>query len=288
MATSIFSRTISRRRALATTAAAAGAVALGSTARVSAAAGPGDQAGGGFVSGGQMVEGIVVTGNGQASAEVSSAVIQYLVRYASDAPQLTDASMSTEMGYYGGSYPAPDADSMAHIVEALVEAGIPSAQVKAFPGSDSMYGAFGSGVSVVAASIDDAALLATLGDILEAGADAAKETKLQIDSIGAIYATDDCESVNDEALAAAVADANTQAVALAKANGVELGELVGATASPSYSPYSGYGGVGGACQDAPTLEEAATIYFPTFMAGAEPEFTITASVTLTFALAPSE
>ncbi|MGH2549311.1 MAG: SIMPL domain-containing protein [Thermomicrobiales bacterium] len=288
MAISVLSRTISRRRALATAAGAAGAVAIGSVASVSAAAGPDGRAAGEFVSGGQMVEGIVVTGNGQASAEVSSAIVQYLIRYAADAPQLTDASMSTDTGYYGGSYPAPDADSMAHVVEALVDAGIPSAQVKTFPGSDSMYGAFGSGVSVVAASIDDAALLATLGDILEAGADAAKETKLQIDSIGAIYATDDCESVNDEALAAAVADANAQGAALANANGVELGDLVGATSSPSYSPYSGYGGAGGACQEAPTLEAAGITYFPSYMAGSEPEFTITASVTLTFALAASE
>lgn len=288
MAISVLSHTMSRRRALATAAGAAGAVAIGSVATVSAAAGPEARAGSEFVSGGQMVEGIVVNGTGQASAEVTSAVIQYLIRYASDAPQLTDASMSTDPVYYGGSYPAPNADSLAKVVEVLVDAGIPSANVKTFPGSDSMYGPFGSGVSVVAASIDDAALLAALGDMLEAGADAAKDTNLQIDSIGAVYSTADCESVNDEALAAAVADANAQATALAKANGVELGDLVGATSSPSYSPYSGYGGAGGPCQAAPTLEDAGATYFPSFMAGSEPEFMITSSVTLTFALAAAE
>lgn len=289
MAHSVLSRSISRRRALATAAGAAGAVAIGSVATVSAAAGPDERASNGFVSGGQMVEGIVVNGTGEASAEVASAIVQYLVRYAPDAPQLADAATADiDKGYYGSTYPAPDADSMAHVVEVLVEAGVPSADVKTFPGSDAMYGPFGSGVSVVAASIEDAELLASLGDILEAGADAAKETNLQIDSIGAIYATADCESVNDEALAAAVADANVQATALAKANGVELGDLVGATSSPSYSPYSGYGGVGGPCQAIPTLDDAGVTYFPTYMAGSEPEFTITASVTLTFALAATE
>lgn len=287
MAVSLLSRSISRRRALATAAGAAGVVAIGSVANASAAAQAGEQ-GAGFAYGGQMTEGIVVNGTGTASAEVSAALVQYLLRYGPDAPQMTEASPEMSKSYYGSAYPAPDADSLAHVVETLVGAGIPEASVKTFPGSDTMYGPFGAGVSVVAASIHDAALLAELGDILSAGADAAGEINLQIDQIGAIYSAADCESVNDEALAAAVADANTQAAALAKALGVELGEMVGATSSPSYGPYSGYGGGSGACAPAPTLEDAGSIYFPTFIAGSEPEFSITASITLTFALGAAE
>jgi uncharacterized protein YggE len=284
---SILSRSISRRRALATAAGAAGAVAIGA-AGASAAAQGGD-AGAGFAYGGQMTEGIVVTGSGTASAGVTAALVQYLLRYGPDAPQIMEATPEEmSKGYYSGSYPAPDEDAMAHVVEALTGAGIPEANVKTFPGSDTMYGLFGAGVSVVAASIDDPDLLASLGDILSAGADAVAETNLAIDQIGAIYSTDDCEAVNDDALAAAAADANTQAAALAKALGVELGDLVGATSSPSYSPYSGYSGGSGACAPAPTLDDAAATYFPAFIAGATPEFTITASITLTFALGAAE
>jgi uncharacterized protein YggE len=288
VAVSVLSRSISRRRALATAAGAAGAVAVGSVTGASAGAAQAGDAGAGFGYGGQMAEGIVANGTGTASAEVSAALVQYLLRYGPDAPQIAEASPEMSKGYSGSAYPAPDADAMAHVVEALSGAGIPEANIKAFPGSDTMYGPFGAGVSVVAALIDDPEPLAQLGDILSAGADAATETNLQIDQIGAIYSTADCESVNDEALAAAVADANTQAAALAKALGFELGELVGATSSPSYSPYSGYGGGSGACAPAPTLDDAGSIYFPTFIAGSEPEFTITASVTLTFALGAAE
>jgi uncharacterized protein YggE len=283
---SVLSRSVSRRRALATAAGAAGAVAIGSVA--GAAAAQGGDAGAGFAYGSQMTEGIVVTGSGTANAAVSAALVQYLLRFGPDAPQMTEASPEMSKGYYGESYPAPDDDAMAHVVEALTGAGIPEANIKTFPGSDTMYGLFGAGVSVVAASIDDSDLLASLGDILSAGADAASETNLSIDQIGAIYTTADCEAVNDDALAAAAADANTQAAALAKALGVQLGDLVGATSSPSYSPYSGYSGGSGACAPAPTLDDAASIYFPTFIAGADPEFTITASITLTFALGAAE
>jgi uncharacterized protein YggE len=281
---SVLSRSVSRRRALAT-AGAAGAVAVGAIG--ASAAAQGGDAGAGFAYGSQMTEGIVVTGSGTAGAEVSAALVQYLLRFGPDAPQMTEASPEMSKGYYGGSYPAPDDDALAHVVEALTGAGIPEANVKTFPGSDTMYGIFGAGVSVVAASIDDPDLLASIGDILSAGADAAAETNLTIDQIGAIYSTADCEAVNDDALAAAAADANTQAAALAKALGVELGDLVGATSSPSYSPYSGYSGASGACAPAPTLDDAGSIYFPTFVAGTAPEFTITASITLTFALGAS-
>lgn len=238
-----------------------------------------------YLPSGQMVEGIVVTGNGVANAEVNAALIQYLVRYAGDAPQLTEATGAAAGGYYGSPTPAPDDDAMAKIVEALKTGGIPAASIKTFPGSDAMYGPFGSGVSAVAAEISDAALLAKLGDILADGAKAAADTKLQIDQIGAIFSTADCESVNDEALANAAADARTQAEALAKAIGVTLGDLVGATSGPTYSPYSSYSGGSSACAAPPKLEDAGTIYFPTFMSGATPEFTINASITLTFDLA---
>ena len=47
-----------------------------------------------------------------------------------------------------------DAELLVVNVVAATEAGIPAASIKTFPGSDTMYGAFGSGVSVVGAAID--------------------------------------------------------------------------------------------------------------------------------------
>jgi len=63
-----------------------------------------------------------------------------------------------------------------------------------------------------------------------------------------------------------------------------LGGLVGATMQPTYSAYSGYLAGSSGCDGIPGLEDADTTYFPLYTATAEPQFTITASVTLSFAM----
>ncbi len=281
-------RRLSRRRALAMAAgsagaAAAGLVAVNTTAFAQAA---GQQAGAGAGSGpwgwSQGGEGIVVSGSGQGTAPVSGAILQYLLRYGPDAPQAAQGAAS---GGYMEPVPAPDEDAVSNVVSALEEAGVDEANIRTFIGSSAMYGMFGPGVSVVAALIDDAALLEGLDAIVTAGSDAATETNLQIDQVGAIFQTDDCESVTDDALAAAVADAQAQADNLAGALGIELGEMVGATSTPPYSPYTGYDSGGSGCANLPELDDAGRIYFPPYVPGTDPQFTMTVSVTLTFALA---
>jgi hypothetical protein len=278
------SNRLSRRRALAMAAGSAGAAVLGLTvAGTSGSAQAAQQAGAGsgYYGGAQAVEGIVVSGTGQGAGEVTGGILQFMLRYGADAPQLAQGAAG---GDPYGSVPAPDEDAVANVVEALVEAGIDEANVRTFIGSSSMYGMFGPGVSVVAAEIDDAALLDDLDAIVQAGLDAAKETNLQADQVGAVFNAADCETVSDDALAAAVADAQSQAESLAGALGIELGPMTGATATPPYSPYSGYDASGSGCANVIDLEDAGRIYFPPYVPGTEPSFTMTVSVSLTFAL----
>lgn len=278
------SNRLSRRRALAMAAGSAGIAALSLTAtKPSASAQASQQAGAGsmYYGGAQAVDGIVVSGTGQGTGEVAAAILQYMLRYGPEAPQMSQGSAG---GGYMESVPAPDEDALSNVVSALVEAGIDEANIRTFIGSSSMYGMFGPGVSVVAALVDDAALLEELEAIVKAGSDAAADTNLQIDQVGAVFHAADCETVSDDALAAAVADAQAQAENLASALGIELGPMTGATASPPYSPYSGYDASGSGCASVIDLDDAGRVYFPPFIPGTEPEFTMTVSVSLTFAL----
>ena len=282
---------LSRRRAVFT---AAGAAATGlalSTRSSLATAASSSRLSTGPSAIGEGMQGIVVTGTATASTPATSAVIQYILRYDPNLPIPEDQASPASNGGMGGGYsssvPAPDETDLAAVAEALVNAGVPEASVKTFPGTDVASGPFGPGTAVVAASIEDAALLGDLTAIIEAGAVGAREAGLSIDQVGAIYNTSTCGETSDEALAAAIANAKNQAAVLAKALQVELGDLVGATMQPAYSPYSGYIAGSTGCDGIPGLDDADTTYFPMYTATAEPQFTITASVTLSFALGDS-
>jgi uncharacterized protein YggE len=281
---------LSRRRAV-VTAAGAAATGLALSTRSSFAS---SQSAGALSTGlsaiGEGMQGIVVTGTATASTPATSAVIQYILRYDPSLPmpvpedQASPAASGGMAGGYSSSAPAPDEGDLAGVAEALVNAGVPEASVKVFPGTDIASGPFGPGTAVVAASIEDAALLGDLTAIIEAGAVAAREAGLSIDQVGAIYNTSTCGDTSDEALASAIANAKDQAAVLAKALQVELGDLVGATMQPTYSPYSGYIAGSSGCDGIPGLDDADTTYFPMYTATAEPQFSITASVTLSFAM----
>lgn len=283
-----FARRLTRRRALVTAAGAAAAgIALSANTRPAGAQASGGY-GDGLMASSQAIDGIVVNGVGSASAPATSAVIQYMLRYDPNLPipegAATPAPGMGAGGYAGGSYPAPDEAALAPVAEALVNAGVPDDKVEIFPGAGIGSGPFGPGTAVVAALIDESALLGDLNAIVAAGSTAATEAGLAIDQVGAVFNTDSCGDLSDQALAAAIANARAQAETLATALGVTLGDLDGATMQPSYSAYSGYMPGATGCDGIPSLENAGTAYFPMYTATADPQFSITANVTLSFAL----
>ena len=78
--------------------------------------------------------GITVTGNGRATSEVESGVLQFLVRLGPEAAASKGGAGGGE--YYGGTdIPAPDEDALTNVVNALVEAGIPADQVLTWIGT---------------------------------------------------------------------------------------------------------------------------------------------------------
>jgi hypothetical protein len=263
--------------------AGAAAVAVAGQHIVSAQQAGGEGAGSGpgyGLSGGAA--GITVTGNGRATAEVESGVLQLLVRFGPESEAMMNSAGSG--GYYGGvNVPAPDEDALTNVVNALIEAGIPEDQVLTSIGSSSLYGMFGAGVSVVAAGLD-AEAVSNLGDIVEAATAAGRETDLAFDQVGVVFATSDCDAVSDDAYLAAIEDGRVQAEAVARALGVELGDLVGVSASMPWSAYSRYdgGGSGNGCAAPFELEDAFRNYFQSYMPGTDPVFALSVSITMTF------
>ena len=231
--------------------------------------------------------GITVTGNGRATAEVESGVLQFLVRLGPEAAASKGGAGGGE--YYGGTdIPAPDEDALTNVVNALVEAGIPADQVLTWIGTSGVYGMFGPGVSVVAAGLD-AVAVGNLEEIVRAATEAGRETDLSFDQVGVVFATGDCDSVSDAAYLAAIEDGRVQAEAVARALGVELGDLVGVSANTPWSAYSRYdgGGSGNGCAAAFEIEDAFSNYFQSYMPGTDPVFALSVTVTLTFDFEPA-
>ena len=230
-------------------------------------------------------DGITVTGSGVAEGEVERGLLQFLVRYGPGSTQSQGSAGGSEY-YYGSNVPAPDEDALANVVNAIVDGGVDRERILIAEGSESVYGMFGPGVSVVAAELD-AAAIATMEDMIENATAAGIETELSFDQVGVIFYAVDCDSVSDAAYLAAIEDGRVQAESVARALGVELGELTGVTAYTPWSAYSNYsgGGAGNGCSQSIELESALTTYFPSFVPGVEPTFSLTVSVSLTFAFA---
>ncbi|MCC6705352.1 MAG: SIMPL domain-containing protein [Thermomicrobiales bacterium] len=262
------------------------ALALAGWERVSARQQAGDAAG--QVAADPM-PGITVTGSGRASAPADRGILQLLVRYGPASPAIKSSSESAS-GYYGGSdIPAPDDDALSNVVNSLVDNGIDRERILTVIGSSTMYGLFGPGVSVIAAELD-AELAAGLEDIVETAVEAAKATDLSFDQAGVVFSAESCQDVSDAAYLDAIEDGRAQADAIALALGVQVGELIGVTANAPWSSYTRYdgGGVGNGCGAPFELEDGLTSYFPSFNPGAEPEFSLTVSLVLTFVIAEEE
>src|SRR4051794_7172925 len=138
MTVSLSSR-LSRRRAVITAGAAATGLALSARSTFAGAQGASSLSTGPSAIG-EGMQGIVVTGTATASTPATSAVIQYILRYDPSLPIPEDQASPAATGGMGGGYsssvPAPDEADLAGVAEALVNAGVPEASVKVFPGTD--------------------------------------------------------------------------------------------------------------------------------------------------------
>jgi len=188
--------------------------------------------------------GITVSGYGLASADADAAVLEFYFNSNKYPLPVPGQEFSTPS--------APDftpitEEALAPVIDAIVTAGVSRdaielVNVYSDPYSF-MYSSFGT-LRVTLHSLDS---IGVVRDAAQSAASGLSGIYLGVSNV--LYTVDDCSALEQEALAAAVADANERAAAFAQALGVGLGEIIGA-ANWSYDggPYdsgSACGGYGG-------------------------------------------
>lgn len=268
---------LTRRRAMMAPLAAAGSVAAAKVPAFAQAATPAAAV---DLTAGEGAT-IDVVGTGEASAEATGGILQFVLRTDGSAGGKTDPTGTFEPS-------AVTEEQVAAVVEAVTQGGVPEAAiVSAIAGSAFTAGAFGPGTAVVAAQLDEN-MLAQVDRIIERAGEAGTAAGLLFDPVNVAYVLPDCASLEEAALADAVADGEAQARSLADALGVTLGPLVKATKQPSYGGPgyygAGAGGGGTVCQETPTLEDGLRSYFPAYDATRRGEVELYAQVGLSFAI----
>ena len=226
------------------------------SAAVAALAAPGGALAGGQAAA-QVVPGerpsVVVSGSGEASVPAESATVQFIVR---GADSLGGVPMSE--GEASKPFPTPPSgpteEELAPIVEAIVAAGVPEADVVATAGS-SFAGPYGPGSGQVVVTLGEE-LLGDIDAVVTAGTEAAQATDgaLFVEFVGAAYGAADCSLVEADAREDAVDAARARAEALAEAVGLTLGDVLLVSDGGSYGPD---GGLPVGCADEPLAEFSA-------------------------------
>jgi uncharacterized protein YggE len=227
----------------------------------------------------EIAQGITVRGDGEAELPADSAIMQFIVRVD---PNL--AAANANAAFTEGATKPSDVseEQMAALVAAAQSKGIDDKSVDYFIVPNNTFtSVFGPGVGVLTVQIDKAELKHRV-KINDAVTGAAEQNGLTFDQVGIIYIVDDCASLDSAALAEAAESAERQATLMAEAMGLTLGDLIAVEKQPNYS---GYGGQSGdACAEAPTMETAKEIYFPSFDREHEAVREIYESLLVTYAI----
>jgi uncharacterized protein YggE len=183
---------------------------------------------------------IVVTGSGEASAPAEAAILQFVLA--------KDGAFAEGEATAGAEAPAPTGppamieDDVAPVVEALVAAGVAETEIDVL--INPFAGAFlGPSVTDLRVRLVDPEV-DRLSEIATAGSDAAVESGLTLQFVGAGYVVADCAPLVRQAREAAIADARVQAEELAELLGVSVGDVVLATEVPYYGVAGGAPGCG--------------------------------------------
>ena len=231
----------------------------------------------------QMVPGdqpsVAVLGTGEASAPAESGTLQLILRAVDPfAAQAAGSEGQASPPSPPGQPPALTEEQVQPVADAIVAAGVAEGVVEVII-SQGPGGPFGPGAAQVLVELDRADLdLAQ--NLVTAGSEAAGQTGLFVESVGAGYEVADCDRLVREARRAAAEDARSRAQGVAEVLGLRLGDVVLA----SETPY--YGGEAGSGCTPPTFGPAGKgTYFPPFDPSAEPEVEVYAQLNLAYAIA---
>ena len=227
---------------------------------------------------------IVVNGWGSASAPANGAIVQLIARQLGVADFTSGNTTASQPPVSTGAPTPPTKEQVKTVVDALVKAGVAKDGVMtAITLQGPFYGTFGQGTAVIAFQLNADQVKKTT-KFVQAALKQGEAAGVSFDAINLVYTTNDCASVANAALAAAIADAHAQAEAMVPALHGQLGDLVQAVSQPSYGKSYAGGGGPNYCSQPASLEAAMNTYFSSFDANGKPEVEIYSSVSLTYAL----
>jgi uncharacterized protein YggE len=224
--------------------------------------------------------GIIVTATGSASAPADHAIAQIILR-AQYGPVPIEGDSPMEAPPVA---PNVNEEDVAAVVAALVEEGVDESMILTSGTEGGFGGYFGQGAAVVVFQLDGEQIK-TLANLLRVATETATELDLMFDSPGAMYLADTCEDLRAIAFKDSVDKGAEEATLIADALNRSLGELTQARKqSVSYGP-AAYGyTMSDACEDLVNLGTAVRNYLPPFDATLPNEFTVYATVELTFSI----
>jgi uncharacterized protein YggE len=232
--------------------------------------------------------GITVTGMGRASGPAETATIVLMLGaggFVYEDPAMT--------GKPTVATPTAPPDELAEpVIAALEGAGVPRASIELitnpFTGD---YGPTGGPTLITLVFTVDNPSAQGISDILLTGIDAATEKGMYVNMTGALYGVADCQRLEREARASAIADARDTASLQAELLDLNLGDVI-ASRDDTWGAVT-YGGIYGGvsqtnrCTLTGNPDPTSIIYnAPAFDPGVEPAVTLHATIELTFAIEP--
>lgn len=230
--------------------------------------------------------GISVIGHGEARAPADTATIQLVIG---------DPNYGGPVFPQAGGTPG-ERETVAPIVEALIDAGVPEDEVEVIvgPSLTDVGTHFGPAIALIIVVVDSPER-EQIADLVDTAA-AAADDRLVVGRTNAVYAIEDCSPLEREAREMAVANAQDQADIMAELVGVSRGNVIGTRDLPAEPSQTGFNPYHGPVVLTHTstcgLEALATtphaiFLLPLFDPTVEPEVTASAVLELTSAITGS-
>jgi Protein of unknown function (DUF541) len=216
---------------------------------------------------------IAVFATGEASAPAIGGRLQLILRAVDPFAVATEGQVGPP-----GQPPPLTEEQVRPVAAAIGAAGAGPRNVDVVV-SAGFGGPFGPGAAQVLVDLERGTL-SLIPELVAVGTEAAGESGLYVESVGAGFEAADCDALRAEARAAAAEDGRRRAEGVAEAFGVTLGELLLVAETPTYD-----GGTGFGCA-APVVGVSETaVYFPAFDPAAEPEVEVYAQLNVAYAIA---
>lgn len=235
------------------------------------------------------IPGVSVTGHGHASAPAETATIAIML---SSGDYYKDPAMMEGQEPASPTPPPSPEEAVQPVVDALVAAGIPAADIEVIPDPSSMYSSsYGGPMMNTLRFTIETPTSDRIMELLTAATGAATDAGLFVNMTSALYGVADCDALQRSARENAIADAREQATVQAELLDISLGNVV-ASRDDVYgamvygSMYSGVSQVNACTLGLPDNSITSLYSAPAFDPSVEPAVTVSMSVELTFEIAP--